>query len=119
MQVIRQRVATVRWHWAGLVLCLLFAFDTILHVAHAMPAQAHASASEIVALSDGSAPCEPGRAAGDHYPPTNGCPLCAPVGTAFAVSAGARARPPIAAGTLVPGLVVNPHFHPPRLSLHA
>jgi hypothetical protein len=107
-----------RWRWVGLLLCLLFAFGAILHVAHAPPVHAHA-ASEVVAVSHESAPCEPGHPAGEHCQPTSGCQLCAPVVAALVIPGWALARPPMAAAALVPDGVVLRHFHPPKLSIHA
>jgi hypothetical protein len=121
MRRIKQRPMTSlgRRPWTAVVLCLLFAFGAILHVAHATPAQAHASAPQVIAVSDGADLCEPGHAAGEHCQPTNGCPLCAPIATAETFFDRARARLPMAAAAPVPGGVVTTHFHPPRPALHA
>lgn len=121
MQRIKQRPVTSpgRRPWAAVALCLLFAFGAILHAAHATPAYAHASASEIMAPSDGSVPCDSGYAAGEHCQPPSGCPLCAPVGAMVTFLDRVPVRPPMAATALVPGGVVVPHFRPPRLPLRA
>ena len=103
--------------WAVVVLCLLFTFGTILHVAP--PAQAQPSAPQVIAVSGGADLCEPGHAAGEHCQPNNGCPLCAPVGTALAEFAKASERPPMAAAALVSGGVIIRHVHPPNPALLA
>jgi len=121
MQWSRESAATSpgRRPWAAAVLCLLFAFGTILHVAHAAPVQADASAPQVMAVSDGADLCEPGHATGEHCQPTNGCPLCAPIATAETFYDPARARLPIAAATPMPGGVITRPFHPPKPSLQA
>lgn len=121
MQWSRERAATSagRRPWAAVALCLLFAFGTILHLAHAAPVQAHASTPQVIAVSDGADLCEPGHAAAEHCHPTNACPLCAPIGTGVMIFDQASARPSMAAAAPVPGGVIIPHFHPPRPALQA
>ena len=122
MQLSRERAPNgpARWRWAGVLLCLLFALGTVLHVAHATPAQAHAPVLQVVAVSDAADPCVPGHAAaGEHCQPTSGCPFCAPVATGVALFHSPPARPPMAAAALLRGRVILPHFHPPRPALHA
>jgi hypothetical protein len=102
------------------VLCLLFAFGAILHFAHATPAQAHATAPEVIAVSNSAESCEPGHAAAEHCHPSAGCPLCASIGAAVTFLDRAPGRLPMAAAALVPSAVIIPHFppaeaHPSRL----
>jgi hypothetical protein len=103
----------------AVVLCLLFAFGTILHLAHAAPVQAHASAPQVMAVSNGAHPCEPGHAAAEHCHPTAGCALCAPLGVAVTFLDRSSVRLPMAAVAAVPPGVVIRHFHPPRFALQA
>ena len=121
MRRIKQRpmASLGRRPWAAVVLCLLFAFGAILHVAHATPAQAHTSAPEVMVVSDGADPCQPGHAAAEHCQPTVGCSLCAPIGAAVTLFDRTPVRPPMAAAAHAPSGVIVPLFHPPRFALHS
>lgn len=105
---------------ARMVLCLvlLVVVGAMLHVAHPATAQAYVSGDQIIALSERAEPCELEHAGpAGHCHHGSVCPLCVPVGIAFAMPREASTHPLMAVATLVAGGGVDPRLHPPMPTL--
>jgi len=109
-----------RQRWARAILCLLFAFGTVLYLGHSAPAQLLSAAVQVDSASAGADPCDADRAH-DVAPcgTSSACSLCAPLGTALTEFHGTATNPFAAAAALAVGRATRPQIQPPRLLLQA
>ena len=109
-----------RQRWARAVLCLLFAFGTVLYLGHSAPAQPFSTA---VHVEDAGAAAESCHVNHVHNAEPCGtssaCSVCAPLNAALTESHGTATNPFAAAAALAVGRATRPQIQPPRLLLQA
>jgi hypothetical protein len=116
----RSAKATAHQRWARAILCLLFAFSTVLFLGHSVPAQAHSGAVHVEISADGGDPCDVDYGfSAEHCGTSSTCSFCGPLDTEWSQFDRTAAGPLPIAGTHIVGCVTQPHFQPPRLPLQA
>lgn len=113
-------MGTARQRWASAILCLLFAFSTVLFLSQSVPTQTLSGSAHFEAAAGGGDPCDLDDASGvQHCGTSSTCSFCAALDADLPELDGTSASSLVIAEMHAVGRETRPHFQPPRLPLQA